>query len=128
MQHAIDWTLTFQESEALRIHRFLPGAITSFDWEPWMPWNYAKRMKLGKQPQTPLICTQAAANAATCVGINPYIALRDIRLMAADEKVEVHVDPYGGSIKRMDSDFGSTDLRLRSSKRFGDRLVHASSY
>ena len=48
MQHAIDWTLTFQKSEALRIHRFLPGAITSFDWELWMPWNYAKRMKLGK--------------------------------------------------------------------------------
>lgn len=33
------------EELALRIPKITPELIKSFDWEPWLPWNYAQRLQ-----------------------------------------------------------------------------------
>lgn len=37
------------EELALRIPKITPELIKSFDWEPWLPWNYAQRLQAGER-------------------------------------------------------------------------------
>lgn len=47
-RHCYDWTLTYNRmdgSASINVETFDPRAIASFDWDPYLPWNYTQRQR-----------------------------------------------------------------------------------